>query len=197
MTASGTWVLTGQRQSGCCAAGPWCATTASRGGRRTTTISRQALWTSTRFRRLTPPTPVSWASDLITWVSPPPFVMGNAGGLQWPLVALDSLLYSYGCPSRPFQSNPACIFLCMIFIFKLNRGYKYPPFLSLQTKLWFINLIFKVLFVKLSLSNFCHWVTLTNIEIIISTQPLLVWAFHSSVHGHLTVEWLCLSAQSM
>ena len=123
-------------------------------------------------------------------------LLGNAGGLQWPLVAVDSLLQSHGCP-RPFQSNPACIFMCVIFIFKLHRGYRYPPLLSLHTKPWFIDLIFKVLFVKLSLSNFCHWITLTNIEIIISTQPLLVWAFHSSLHGHLTVKWPCLSAQPM
>lgn len=96
--------------------------------------------------------------------------------------------YSHTGVLLALQSNPACLFLCMIFILKLRRGYKYPPLLSPHW-LWFIDLIFKVLFVKLSLSNFCHWVTLTNIEIIISTQPLLVWAFHSSVHGHLTVEW--------
>ncbi|GAB5572842.1 ATP synthase subunit s [Prionailurus iriomotensis] len=44
MNASGMWDPIGQHRSGCCAVGPWCATTARRGGRRTTTTSPQDLW---------------------------------------------------------------------------------------------------------------------------------------------------------
>lgn len=40
--------LTGQLQSGCCDAVPWCAIKAIRSGSRTTTVSRRGPWGNTR-----------------------------------------------------------------------------------------------------------------------------------------------------